>query len=276
MSEVDMSKVNIDGVNIFYEVRGQGDPLVMIQGYGQYSLQWGSLPDELARQYRVVLIDNRGTGRSDKPDTPMTIPMLAADVARVLDALSIDKAHIFGVSKGGLIAQRFAINYPQRVIHLILGCSIPGGEHHIQPPADGMRILFDVGYLKSRTPEQLTLETFRFLCTDEFIEENPEAYRYYHRVTMANPTPGYTYKHQAAAIDGEDTWAGLADIRMPTMFITGTSDRLVPCENSEIMAKQVTGAELVMLQDKRHGFYIEAMESTRTSIDDFIKRHKLE
>jgi len=268
-----MASVNVEGVNIYYEVLGQGEPLVMIQGFGQYSLQWGQLPNEFAKQYTVILMDNRGTGRSDKPDSPMSIAILADDISKVLDALSIRRANIFGVSMGGLISQRFAINHPERVINLILGCTFPSGAHHIQPPSDGMRILFDVEYLKSLTPEQITRETFKFLCSEEYINENPEAYKYYHRVTMENPTPGYTYKRQSQAIAQEDTWEGLPGIKVPTMIITGTSDRIVPYKNSELIRERIAGSELVLLQDKRHGFYIEAMDSTKIFTNGFIKRH---
>lgn len=268
-----MASVNVDGVNIYYEVQGQGDPLVMIQGYGHYSLQWGQLPGEFAKQYRVILIDNRGTGRSDKLDAPITVPVMAGDILGVLDDLSIRKANIFGVSMGGLISQRFAINHPERVINLILGCTTPGGSHHIPPDIDGLRLLFDIEYLKTMTPEQRTMEIFRFMCSEEYIAANPEAYKYYHRVTIEHPTPGYIFRRQAEAIKQEDTWEGLAGIGVPIMFITGTSDKIVPYKNSELMNKQVQGSEIILLQDKRHGFFIEAMESTREFINSFIKRH---
>jgi pimeloyl-ACP methyl ester carboxylesterase len=268
-----MALLNVDGVNIFYEVIGQGDPLVMIQGYGHYSLQWGNLPSEFAKQYKVIMVDNRGTGRSDKPNESMTIPIMADDIARVLDALSIKKANIFGISMGGLIAQRFAINHSERVINLILGCTFPSGAHHVTPPPEGLRILFDGKYLASMPPEQRTREVFGFLCSEEFIEADPEAYRYYHKVTMENPTPGYIFKRHGEAIVKEDTWEELAGIKVPTLIITGTADKIVPCKNSEIIKGRIPNAELVLLQDKRHSFFIEAMGSTVTFIDGFIKRH---
>jgi 3-oxoadipate enol-lactonase len=268
-----MASVSVDGVNIFYEVSGQGEPLVMIQGFGHYSLQWGRLPDEFAKQYKVILIDNRGTGRSDKPNVPMTIPMIADDIARVLDALSIEKANIFGISMGGLIAQRFAINHPERVINLILGCTFPSGAHHITPPPEGLRILFDGKYLASMTPEQRTREVFGFLCSEEFIEADPEAYSYYHRVTMEHPTPGYIFKRHGEAISKEDTWEELPGIKVPTLIITGTADKIVPFENSKLLKERIPDSELVLLPDKRHSFFIEAMDATVTSVSSFIKKH---
>ena len=269
-----MTSVNVGGVNIFYEVMGQGAPLVMIQGFGQNSLQWGPIPAELAKQYKVILVDNRGTGRSDKPDSPMTIPMLADDVAHVLDALSISKASIFGVSMGGLISQRFAINHPDRVINLVLGCTFPSGPHHVQAPADGIRVLFDFEYLKNMTPEQRTMEVFRFMCSEKYIDAHPEAYKAYHEATVGYPTPTRMFKQQGGAIGKEDTWQELPLISVPTLLITGTADRMVPHQNSENLAKRIPGAELVLLPDMRHGFYIEAMGETINAIKAFIKRNK--
>lgn len=268
-----MAFVNVGGNNIYYEVLGQGDPLVMVHGFGHYSLQWGKLPAEFAKQYQVIMVDNRGTGRSDKPDIPMTIPMLADDLARVLDALSIDRVNIFGVSMGGLISQRFALNHHERVINLILGSTSPGGPHFLKPDADGLRILFDAEYLKNMTPERRTREVFSFMCSEEYIAENPESYNYYHRATVEHPTPGYIFKRQAEAMFREDTWDELPGIDVPTMLITGTADRLVPFRNSELMKERIPGSELVLLQGKLHGFFIEAMDSTKIFINGFIKRH---
>ena len=91
-----MSLARADGANIYYEVIGQGEPLVLIQGYGHHLLHWGALPQEFARiGYQVVLVDNRGVGRSDKPDAPVTISMMADDVCKVMDAAGIGHASVF-------------------------------------------------------------------------------------------------------------------------------------------------------------------------------------
>jgi pimeloyl-ACP methyl ester carboxylesterase len=270
-----MTIIDIDGVKIYYEVLGQGDPLVMIQGFGHYSLHWGQLPYEFSRNYKVILVDNRGVGRSDKPRTPITIPMMAEDIVRVLDELSIEKANIFGVSMGGIIAQRLAINYSNRVANLILGCTTPSGRHHIMPDSDGQRILYDFDYLKNMTPEQRTMEIFRFFCSEDFIKGHPEAYQYYHRVTLEHPTPTRTFILQADAIQHEDTWDELPQISAHVMIITGTADRIVPYKNSELIRERIPEAELILLEDMRHGFFIEAMDATRIFVDGFLRRHRI-
>ena len=262
------------GVKIYYEVVGQGDPLVLIQGYGHHLLHWGTLPSEFAKlQYQVILIDNRGVGRSDKPDAPVTIAVMADDVCKVLDALSIKRASVFGVSMGGMIAQEFALNHADRLANLVLGCTFCGGSHSVSPTPEGAKILFDYNYLKSMTSEQRSREIFRFFCSDEFIESNPEALKYYHAVTTQYPTPTYVFVRQAEAVSKFDTWERLPNIKSPAMIIHGTSDQIIPFKNSEILEERIPGAELTLLQDKLHYFYIEAMDSTRIFVHGFMKRH---
>jgi 3-oxoadipate enol-lactonase len=262
------------GVKIYYEVLGQGDPLVMIQGYGQYALQWGGLPNEFAKQqYQVILMDNRGTGRSDKPDAPVTIAQMADDVCQVLDALSMKRASVFGVSMGGMIAQEFALNHADRLINLVLGCTTPGGPNSVKPTPEGAKILFDYEYLNKMTPEQRSREVFRFFCSEDFIQENPDALKQYHEATVKYPTPLFTFARQAEAVSKFDTWDRLENIKAPTMIITGTSDHIIPFKNSEFLEQRIPKAELTLLQDKAHGFFIEGMDSTRIFVNGFMKRH---
>jgi len=260
-------------LKLYYEVIGQGDPIVLIMGYGHHSLHWGDLPQQLAKNtYQVVTMDNRGVGRSDRLDAPTSISMMADDVCSVMDAAGLKKASVFGVSMGGLIAQLFAFNHPDRLYNLVLGCTFPGGSHSVPTDPEGMRILFDYEYLGKMTPEQRSMTVFRFFCSDEYIEVNRAAFEYYHRVTTEYPTPLFVFQRQSEAIAGEDTWDRLPDIKSPTMIISGTDDHLVNFKNSELLAKRIPGAELTLLQDKRHGFFIEAMDSTRIFVNGFMKR----
>ena len=268
-----MPLAKADGANIYYEVIGQGDPLVLIQGYGHHLLHWGALPREFVKiGYQVVLLDNRGVGRSDKPDAPVTIATMADDVCKVMDAAGIGRAAVFGISMGGMIAQEFAISHADRLNALVLGCTTPCGAHHVPPDPEGMRILFDFEYLKNMAPEQRSRTVFSFFCSEEYIQANPDALKYYHMVTMQYPTPTSTFAQQAEAISKEDTWDRLPGIKAPTMIISGTADRIMSFKNSELLEQRIPGAELVLLQDKQHGFFIEAMDSTRIFVNGFLKR----
>src|SRR5271166_1104837 len=108
-----MPEARIRDVNLHYDVYGKGDPLLMIMGLGASSAQWDPrLVEDLARTFRVITFDNRGTGQSDKPDAPYSIGMFADDAAGLLGKLDVPRAHIFGVSMGGMIAQEFALRHP--------------------------------------------------------------------------------------------------------------------------------------------------------------------
>lgn len=269
-----MPFVDVAGMKLYYEALAAGSPLVMVPGYGQYSLQWGGLPGEFAKlNYQVILVDNRGTGRSDKQDAPVTIAGMADDICRVLDALSLDRASIFGASMGGMIAQEFALNHADRLNNLILGCTSAGGANSIKPDSEGMKILFDYDYLNRMTPEQRSREVFRFLCSDSFIEQYPEYLKQYHLATIKHPTPLITFKRQAEAVAAFDTWDRLEKITAPTLIITGTEDRIMPYQNSQLLNQRIPGSELTLLKGKGHGFYIEGMDSTRVFVNDFMKRH---
>ncbi len=136
-----MPTAKVGDINIYYESHGDGEALLLIMGYGQYSAHWATLIPPLSQEYRVISFDNRGTGRSDKPDIPYTMKMMADDAKGLLDAIGIDSAHVFGISMGGMIAQELALNYPDKVISLILGCTLCGGTKAILPTPEALAFL---------------------------------------------------------------------------------------------------------------------------------------
>ena len=166
-----MPKVKVGDINIYYEIHGEGEPLVLIMGYGGNSGQWFRQIPGLTKEYRVIVFDNRGTGRSDKPDISYTMETMAGDVAGLLDAIDIPAAHVYGVSMGGMIAQHVALNYPEKVKGLVLGCTTCGGEQHsVVPDAEVMTLLFDMERMQQLTPEEMIRETMPFLCSQGFID----------------------------------------------------------------------------------------------------------
>jgi 3-oxoadipate enol-lactonase len=267
-----MPTAKVGDINIYYEVHGDGEPLLLIMGYGAYSAQWAALIPHLSREYRVITFDNRGTGRSDKPDTPYTIKMMAADARGLLDVLGIEAAHVFGVSMGGMITQEFALNYPDRVISLILGCTHCGRTKIILPDEEALALLF--GPEMAKLPvEERARKTVPFLWNKEFIDKHPEAVEWYVGITSKYPTPPHGYRCQAQAIMGHDTYDRLTRITAPTLVITGSADRIIPAGNSEVLASRIPNAELVMLENSGHGFVGDAAVEATKAILDFLGRH---
>src|SRR5262249_55380769 len=128
-----MPKIRVDDIDIHYEVRGKGAPLLLIMG-SQGNLDWWpeELKQGLEKHFRLIMFDNRGAGRTGEVDGQYRIPQMADDAAGLLEALEIPRAHVFGVSMGGMIAQEFALRHPKRVDHLVLGCTHPGLRHGVR------------------------------------------------------------------------------------------------------------------------------------------------
>ncbi|MDH4299993.1 MAG: alpha/beta hydrolase, partial [Dehalococcoidia bacterium] len=264
----------VGDINIYYEIYGKGEPLVLIYGYAGHSGLWFRQIPVLSKKYQVVAFDNRGVGRSDKPHTPYTMAMMAGDVAGLLDVVGVDAAHIFGISLGGMVAQHFALGYPQRVISLILGCTFCGGVHSIQPEPESMAALFDFERLKKMTHEEVTRQAIPFCYSQKFIEEHPDLIEQRVAKQLEYPTPGHGATRQAEAVMGHDTYELLPRIRLPTLVIAGDNDRLIPVENSRILASRIPKAELAIIRGAGHEFFIEDAEEVNKTILDFLGRHK--
>jgi 3-oxoadipate enol-lactonase len=121
-----MPFVENQGAKIYWDEQGSGDPLLLIMGLSYPSYMWHRSRPMLAQRYRTIALDNRGVGQSDAPAGVYSIALMASDAAAVLDAAGVESAHVFGVSMGGMIAQEFALQYPERVRSLILGCTTAG------------------------------------------------------------------------------------------------------------------------------------------------------
>jgi len=267
-----MPTVKVGDINVYYELHGDGEPLLLINGYGQYSGHWAKLIPCLSREYRVIAFDNRGTGQSDKPKISYTIKMMAADAGGLLDAIGVDQAHIFGVSMGGMISQEFAINYPDKVISLIMGCTQCGGAKTVQPTPEALAFLFSPEIARLPVAERARA-TAPWLWNQEFIDKHPEAVEWYVEATCKYPTPPSGFACQAQAIAGHDTYDRLPQIKAPTLVITGGGDRIIQAGNSKILASRIPGAELVMLENSGHGFIGDAAAEATKAILDFLRRH---
>jgi len=269
-----MPIAKVSDINIYYEIDGKGEPLVLIYGYVGHSGLWFRQIPVLSKKYRVIAFDNRGVGRSDKPDIPYSMTMMAEDIAGLLDIIGVDASHIFGISMGGMIAQHFALNYPRKVLSLILGCTYCGGVHSIQPEPESVAALFDFESMKNMTPEEITRQAMPFLYSQEFIEKNPDIIEERVAKQLEYPTPDYGAMRQAGAIMGHDTYELLPKIELPTLVISGDNDRLIPVENSRILASRIPGAELAIIKGVGHEFFIEDAEEVNKTILDFLGRHR--
>jgi len=268
-----MPTVKVGDINIYYEIHGEGEPLVLIMGYGGHIGYWFRLIPVLSQGCCVVAFDNRGTGRSDKPDIPCTMEMMAGDVAGLLDAIGTDAAHIFGVSMGGCIAQHFALCYPERVTSLVLGCTHCGGPNRIRLERPVGELLHNFERIEQLTPEKHAREILDVLVSQEFIRNNKDIADQYIRKVTEYDAPIHGLISQYEAIMGYDTYDRLPEIKAPTLVICGDTDKMIAPENSRLLASRIPNAEIVILDGIGHGFFIEAVEEANTAIMGFLGRH---
>lgn len=250
----------------YYEEAGSGEPLVLIMGLGGDLQGWALTAPALAKHFRVITYDNRGAGRTGAPDRPYTIAGMAGDLAALLDALKIEKAHILGFSMGGYIAQEFALNYPSRVNRLILlatAASIDGyGRVVIGNWINVQR--------SNMSREQIVRFRAPYLYTSALLDDEARYERSIQN-SVSNPyaQQDHAFLRQAQAILGWDASARAGAIKAETLVIAGKEDLLVPPRNSEKLNKLIPGSKLQVL-DGGHLGAMEFPNEYNTAILEFL------
>jgi pimeloyl-ACP methyl ester carboxylesterase len=262
-----MPKVKIKDVNLYYEIHGSGYPLILIRGLGSNADHWYCQVPAFSSYYSVVVFDNRGIGRSDIPDLPFTISTMADDTVGLMDSLGIRRAHILGISMGGMIAQEIALKHGQRVNGLTLACTHCGGKQAIPPDPDIIRDLS--GSLFGGT-EEAVQRGLRCLFSDGTIQQRPSVVQQYVEVSKRFPPAAQILIHQLKAIQGHDAWADLINIQNPTLVIVGSEDVLIPVENSKILAERIPNARLRVIEGGGHQFLIEQPNAFNKAVLDFL------
>jgi 3-oxoadipate enol-lactonase len=269
-----MPVTRVNDINMYYEIHGEGDPLILIMGLGGDHFRWFRILPLLAENFKVLTFDNRGVGKTDKPDISYTMKMMSDDVAVLMDAVGIDKAHSFGISLGGMIAQNFALLHPDRIISLMLGCTFCGGKYTVSNEGTGPGVL-DPSLIETMLPEERAVEMMPALYSREFIDNNQDFVDIQIEYARNNPPDIVGYRRQLGAAGTHDTYDRLPEIKLPTLVIAGDADALIPAENSRIIASRIPDSELVILEGMGHGFYTEANEETARILTAFMKRHSL-
>lgn len=263
-----MPELTANGIKIYYEIHGQGDPLVLIMGLRRNAEWWYLQIPKLSRYFQVVVFDNRGAGRSDKPEIPYTIRLFADDTADLMAGLGIEKAHILGVSMGGYIAQELAINYPERVRGLILGCTSPGGTRAVMMSSER---LAKFTAIQGLSPREILQKDMDIYFSEPFVEANPEIINEFIEISLRYYQPFEAFQRQFAACLAHDTADRLQAISHPTLILSGDDDPLVPPENSRILKDLIPQAELCFFPNGRHCFFIEEAELFNRKTIDFFR-----
>ena len=258
----------VNGVNIAYRVQGDGPPLVLVMGYRLSSDAWpATFIEQLARRFTVITLDNRGTGLSDKPVAGYAVANMARDVCGLLDELDIAQVHMLGYSMGGAIAQEFVRQFPERILSLILCATMAGGPHATYAKASVVRVMRELDGL---SPEQVARRIWKVTYSPGYLEQHRQIAEEQMRREIATPTPLHAADLQFQAFAEFNGSRALAEIRCPTLILTGDRDELIPPQNSRMMAERVPGAKLVVLAGRGHRVLWEATDDCLSFIGGFL------
>lgn len=263
-----MPQVKVNGVQLYYEEHGEGEPLVLVPGFGTGLWIWYRQVPTLAEHFRVVTFDPRGVARSEQRDEAVEMRTFADDVAALLRALDLESAHVLGASFGGFVAQEFALRYPQMTRSLILCCTSFGGPGH-RPPAP--ETLAAIASTKGLNTEERVRENWLLAFSKDFTVDNPDEVERVARLRAESYVPEFVYLRQLQAAMAFDAEARVSQIEAPTLVITGDEDVIVPHENSRNLAVRIPRAELRIVRGGSHTFFIERADEFNRAVIDFIQ-----
>jgi 3-oxoadipate enol-lactonase len=262
-----MPKIQANGIQLYYELAGPAKaPVVMLSNsLGTRLEMWDPQMQALTERYRVLRYDSRGHGRSDAPAGPYTIDMLADDALGLLDALSVERAHFCGLSKGGMVGQVLGAKHGQRLISLALcstACHMPARdlwEERIRVATEqGMAALAD------GVVERWFTEAFRrepSIAVDRVRQ-------------MILDTPAHGYAGCCAAIRDMDLRELIRGIQLPTLVIVGDKDPATPPAMAEEIQRRISGATLEVVPDAAHLLNIEQDVVFDALLMSLLDRHR--
>ena len=260
-----------ENVELYYEVHGSDEapPIVLLEGWGYSIWMWFRQIPALKEKFRCIVFDNRGVGKSSKPDFPYTMKMFADDTTNLMKALGIQKAHILGISMGGYIAQQIAISYPEMVKSLILVSTSFGGPNAV-PSTDRTQAMMFAIPTETLSEEQAMNMRYSVIFSDQFRDENKLLIKQIQRWREQIPQPLKARGNQAAAATSFDAEDEVKGIKVPTLIMHGDSDLVVPPGNAELLAKNIPSSKLILFKGGPHLSFIEHYESFNEQVMKFI------
>ena len=264
---LNLPSIQTSRLKMYYEVHGEGDPLLLIRGLGSTCDGFKAQVEGLSPHFRIISFDNRCVGRSDQPQKFFTIADMADDTAALLDSLGVASTHVFGVSLGGMVAQELALRHPTRVRRLALGCTHAGPRTAARSPEWAVKL-----FTESRDmPRSEALKhSVPLLFASKTIDERPDLISETLAIMANNNQPKSSYLLQLGAVMLHDTFDRLVQIAHPTLVLTGTEDTLVDPDNSRMIAQRIPGARLLEFEETGHVFFTEKSDEVNTSLIDFF------
>lgn len=262
-----MPIIKANNINMYYELYGAGEPLVLISGFATDHLAWRAVVNDFAKHYQVLLFDNRGAGQTDTPDMDYSVELFAADTMALCDALGLKKPHIVGHSMGGMIAQTIAHQYSDKISSITV-CGSRCRSNKLT------EVLFKfIGKLrKENIPREYLLESFLpWIFSNEFLEQ-PEVIPTLTAFYLNNPYPqtNLGYDKQLNAVTAFDSGPWIKHIKTPTLVIAAEKDIVIPPEQSREIADKIPHAKYICLPHSGHAMQVEQPEMFAKTVMDFL------
>jgi len=270
-----------NGIKLCYEIQGEGFPIILLHGIGAKKETWIAQIPALTKKYKVIAVDLRGTGKSDRPNMPYTMEMFSDDIKGLMDYLNIKKAHIAGRSMGGMIAQHFALKYPNLIDKLILITTTPGF-----PNEEGVELMIQ-GRIREimqidKAPASRFWMKAPMLFYQKFrkeMEANPHKKFYgiwsvddlIKEDAIDPPTP-QDLINQGYAMKKHNTMERLTEIKNITLLIASSHDRLTPKSGMEEMNKRIPNSSLEVIEKAGHFSHLSNAPEFNQIILDFLER----
>lgn len=256
-----------NGIKIHYQLRGKGEPLVLIMGFGADGNVWEKHVLEYEKHFKCILIDNRGVGKSDQPKGPYTTKSMAEDVVAVMDHAGIRKARVAGISMGGAIAQQLVLNHPEKVQSVALVSTWPKFNTYAKTVYENLKKL----RVTSKRDEFMELLQLWIFAPPHF-EDDLEGLKEAQLVALNAPNPQSKegFEGQLAACIGHDTVSRLGEIKIPVLITVGDMDIFTPPAFSQILHKGIKGSIYISFPKGGHVHHWEDLERFNRITTEFF------
>ena len=269
-----MPKAEVNGLNFYYEIHGNGEPLVLVAGMGADHRSWFPQLGCLKRYYKVITFDGRGVGKTDRPPDVYIFATLAKDGVGLMDRLSVDSAHVLGESLGGIVAQETAIEFPQRVRKLVLANTSVGAGVDMEVHPDLMKSYGHPGGPVQGEFDPSKVDVGKAMRAMIALAFNRRIYRLAMTLMatfFVRPSAFKGMGEQIKAISTHTTLDRLHLIQSPTLVITGTGDRIITPRMSDILASHIPNSRLVKIEGGSHALHLEMKRRFNDEVLSFLR-----
>jgi pimeloyl-ACP methyl ester carboxylesterase len=267
-----MPHADLNGLEIHYDVHGEGDPLVCVHGLGCDRRAWVMQIQPFAARYKTVVFDNRDVGQSSPAPGDYSTADMADDVLALADHLGLDTFHLLGISLGGMVSQHVALKAPERVRTLTVAVTHGGVQK-----AGRLRGHL-LGSYARHLPAEDQVDNLLYLCYTEAFFENDEMYAFMKTALLENPypQPPEAFARQAAAGADHDVRDRLGELAMPVHVIGAERDLMIPVWKSRELASLIPGSKLTIIDGQGHGVMWEGADQFNAAVTEFLATTPME